>query len=125
MSLILPLLLMAAFQAPKNGPLYDLWPAGPPDGWKRTDVETVEKPKTDDFLIVHNISHPTLQFFRAAHPIPHAPTVIVCPGGGYYIEAIQHEGWEIAERLNKAGIHAAVLKYRLPNRDVDKPLHKA
>jgi acetyl esterase/lipase len=40
------------------------------------------------------------------------------------VEAIEHEGWEVATRLNLSGIHAAVLKYRQPNHDADKPLHK-
>lgn len=41
--------------------------------------------------------------------------VIICPGGGYTGLAIGHEGRDIAERLQAAGIAAFVLKYRLPN----------
>jgi acetyl esterase/lipase len=108
-----------------QNPVLDLWPGGPPDGWARTDKEATEHDAQNNFGIVRNVSHPTLQVFPAAHPMAHAPTVIVCPGGGYYVEAIEHEGYEIAKRLNRDGINAAVLKYRLPNRDVDKPLHKA
>lgn len=118
---LLPFLLMAF--APR--PILDLWPAGNPDGWHRTDKETIERDDKAGFSIVKNVSNPTLEIFRATNPKPHAPTVMVCPGGGYYIEAFEHEGTEIAERLNAAGFNAAVLKYRLPNRDADKPLHKA
>jgi len=121
MTSLLPFLLMAL----PARPLLDLWPAGPPDGWRRTDQESVERLEKEGFALVKNVSHPTLEVYQAAHPKPHAPTVIVCPGGGYYIEAFEHEGTEIAERLNKDGFNAAVLKYRLPNRDADKPLHKA
>ena len=39
--------------------------------------------------------------------------VIVLPGGGYHIHAIDHEGVQVAKRLNKAGVTAFVLKYRL------------
>jgi acetyl esterase/lipase len=88
-------------------------------------LEITERDEKAGFDLVKNVSKPTLELFLATNAKPHAPTVIVCPGGGYWVEAIEHEGREIAERLNGAGFHAAVLKYRLPNRDVDKPLHKA
>ena len=39
--------------------------------------------------------------------------VIVCPGGGYGALAMDHEGKQIAEYLNRLGISAFVLKYRL------------
>jgi len=108
----------------RPGPVLDLWPKGNPGGWTRSDKESSENDKNGDFLIVRAVSHPTLEIFRSKSAKPGAPLVVICPGGGYYIEAIEHEGWEIATRLNLAGIHAAVLKYRLPNRDQDHPLHK-
>lgn len=43
------------------------------------------------------------------------PAVIICPGGGYRVEAYEHEGTVVAEWLNTLGIHAFVLKYRLPD----------
>jgi acetyl esterase/lipase len=113
---------MGQLTSSPNNPLLQLWPAGPPNGWKRTDQESSERDSNANFLIVHNVSVPTLQIYKAPHPVADAPTVIVCPGGGYAIEAIEHEGWEIAQRLNDGGINAAVLKYRLPNRDSDHPL---
>jgi acetyl esterase/lipase len=120
MTPLLPFLLMAF--PPR--PILDLWPAGPPDGWRRTDKEIIERDEKAGFSFVRNVSHPTLEIFRAAKPKPHAPTVMVCPGGGYYVEAFEHEGNEIAARLNAGGFNAAVLKYRLPNFDSDKPLYK-
>jgi acetyl esterase/lipase len=52
---------------------------------------------------------------------PGAPIVIVCPGGGYGILAEEHEGAEVARRLNAFGSAAVVLRYRVPRRDKDKP----
>jgi acetyl esterase/lipase len=52
---------------------------------------------------------------------PGAPIVIVCPGGGYGILAEEHEGAEVARRLNAFGSAAVVLRYRVPRRDNDKP----
>jgi len=39
--------------------------------------------------------------------------VVVCPGGGYRILAMDHEGQQVAEWLNGHGIAAFVLSYRL------------
>lgn len=105
-------------------PVISLWPHGNPGGWARPDHESSERNADSDILIVKGVSSPTLEIFKSRGAKDGAPTVLICPGGGYYIEAIEHEGWEIATRLNLSGIHAAVLKYRLPNHDQDKPLHK-
>jgi acetyl esterase/lipase len=43
-----------------------------------------------------------------------APAVIICPGGGYQILAINKEGSDIAAWLNTQGIVGIVLKYRVP-----------
>jgi acetyl esterase/lipase len=42
--------------------------------------------------------------------------VVVCPGGGYHILAMDLEGTEVAEWLNSLGVTAALLKYRVPAR---------
>jgi acetyl esterase/lipase len=107
---------------PPDVPTLELWPKGNPDGWTRTDKEVWEK---TDIEIVKNVSKPALLLFPAPNPRPDAPFVLIFPGGGYWLQAIQHEGWDIATKLNEAGISCAVLKYRLPNREVDQPLHKA
>jgi acetyl esterase/lipase len=41
--------------------------------------------------------------------------VVICPGGGYAIEAMDHEGYEVARWLAERGVAGIVLKYRLPN----------
>jgi acetyl esterase/lipase len=120
--LLMGSILMSSLNVAPSQPFLQIWHSGVPNGWRRNDVEGSERDVKQNFLIVKNVSKPTLQLFVAKHPIPDAPTVIVCPGGGYSIEAIEHEGWEIAERLNQSGINSAVLKYRLPNRESDHPL---
>ena len=39
--------------------------------------------------------------------------VVVCPGGGYAMLAVDHEGKQIADWLNARGVAAFVLRYRL------------
>jgi len=41
-----------------------------------------------------------------------APAVIICPGGGYGVLAMDHEGHQIARWLNTLGITAVILDYR-------------
>ena len=38
--------------------------------------------------------------------------VVICPGGGYSMKAVEHEGTHIALRLNSYGVSAFVLDYR-------------
>jgi acetyl esterase/lipase len=54
---------------------------------------------------------PTLTYYPTRQGIPTA--VIVAPGGGYGGLAMNHEGRQVANWLNAAGITAFVLKYRL------------
>jgi len=51
--------------------------------------------------------------------------VVICPGGGYHVEAIQHEGFMMAEYLKQNGIAGIVLKYRLPYGQHEIPLTDA
>lgn len=51
--------------------------------------------------------------------------VLICPGGGYGMLAMQHEGFKIAKILNEKGIVGIVLKYRLPNGHKEIPLKDA
>ena len=39
--------------------------------------------------------------------------VVICPGGGYGMLAVDHEGKQVAEWLNARGVAAFVLRYRL------------
>jgi acetyl esterase/lipase len=61
-----------------------------------------------------NISEPTLTFYPAPASNNSGTAVIVFPGGGYRILALDLEGTEICEWLNTIGINAALVKYRVP-----------
>jgi acetyl esterase/lipase len=39
--------------------------------------------------------------------------VVVCPGGGYGGQAMDHEGYQVADWLNSQGIAAFILEYRV------------
>jgi acetyl esterase/lipase len=65
-------------------------------------------------LIVDHITKPTLTIYQAPKEKNNGTAVVICPGGGYSILAAGHEGSEVAQQFNKAGITAFVLRYRLP-----------
>ncbi len=67
---------------------------------------------------IKNVSDPTLDFFPAPKESANGTAVVICPGGGYTRLAISHEGTQIAAWLNKLGIAAFVLKYRLPSDEI-------
>jgi acetyl esterase/lipase len=66
-------------------------------------------------LIISKISRPTLTPYLPQQGKGTGAAVIICPGGGYAVEAAGHEGADVAKELSNAGIAAFVLKYRLPN----------
>jgi acetyl esterase/lipase len=101
----------------ESASVIDVWPEGAIPGNRTAEPETV-KPSKDNVTRITNVSRPTLTLFPAPKKIAAAPAMIVCPGGGYSILAIDKEGTEIAAWLNTNGITALVLKYRVPtNRD--------
>jgi acetyl esterase/lipase len=61
-----------------------------------------------------NVSTPTLTLFTPKGKNTGA-AVVVFPGGGYHILAIDLEGTEVCDWLNSAGITCVLLKYRVPD----------
>ncbi len=61
-----------------------------------------------------NVSSPTLTLYTPAKNNTGA-AVVVFPGGGYRILAIDLEGTEVCDWLNTAGITCALVKYRVPD----------
>ncbi|PBQ31346.1 alpha/beta hydrolase [Sphingobacteriaceae bacterium] len=74
--------------------------------------------RASDSVMVERVSHVTkpelIAFFPPAGKA-NGTSVIICPGGAYKILAINIEGYDVAKKLNAAGITAFVLKYRLPS----------
>ena len=63
--------------------------------------------------VITNVSIPTLEVFLAPDSLNTGTSVIIAPGGGLYALSIEREGNMVAHWLNKKGINAFVLKYRL------------
>jgi len=67
-----------------------------------------------DVSCIYQVVTPTLTLYLPESEA-NGTAVVILPGGGYEVEAVYHEGYEIAELLAAQGSVAAVLKYRLPN----------
>lgn len=63
---------------------------------------------------------PLITIYRPVKP--NGAAVVICPGGGYGMLVTGPEGQGIAQWLNKKGITAIVLEYRLPRGNSKVPL---
>ena len=79
-----------------------------------------EKRDEDGIVRISKISRPTLTVYLPPKEKANGIAVVVCPGGGYGINAFKHEGTDVAVELNKMGIAAFILKYRLPSDKIMK-----
>lgn len=78
---------------------------------------TLEDPESntrDEVTRLSNVSNPRMQVFKPSAALDNGHAVVICPGGGYNILAIDKEGWEVATWLNTLGYTAYVLEYRVP-----------
>jgi acetyl esterase/lipase len=60
---------------------------------------------------VRKVTRPVLEVYPAAKP--NGTAILVAPGGGFSILAIEHEGRDVARWLNDRGVSAFVLRYRV------------
>lgn len=73
-----------------------LWANGAPGAVGRDDCDT-----------------PVLFCYLPPASVATGSAVVICPGGGYSVLAMDHEGHQVAKWLNSIGVVAFVLKYRL------------
>jgi acetyl esterase/lipase len=97
-----------------------LWPHGAP-GAQPNPAPEVNTTTAKDRLIagkpiirLGNVSTPTITLYAPREKNTGA-AVVVFPGGGYRILAIDLEGTEVCDWLNSEGITCVLLKYRVPD----------
>jgi len=113
--LILSLVLLCGYaSAVERGAEIRLWPNGAPGSEGETAAEVFDSAANSKlpkrFTVVH---YPSIYVFLPPKEKASGMAVIVAPGGGHSQLVIDKEGWEIADWLNRNGIAAFVLKYRL------------
>ena len=72
-----------------------------------------------------NTTEAVLYIYEADPAKATGQSVVICPGGGYWLVAIGHEGHDFGRWFAENGITAAVLMYRMPNHHPEVPLEDA
>jgi len=98
-----------------------LWPGTPPDaqpapGPEYAVTETSAKPQFAGKPVtgIRNVSQPTMTIYAPKGRNTGA-AVVVFPGGGFEVLAIDLEGTEVCDWLTSEGITCVLLKYRVPS----------
>lgn len=95
-----------------------IWPATVTAGRPGPTEETTAPGRSlvagRPWLQVRNVSQPTLTVYPPKGKNTGA-AVVVFPGGGYQILAVDLEGTEVCDWLTSKGITCVLLKYRVPN----------
>ena len=96
-----------------------IWPGAAPDAQPVAAAEIATTRLKDNFVggrpwtYIENVSIPTMTVYSPTGKNTGA-AVIVLPGGGYQILAIDLEGTEVCDWLISKGITCVLLKYRVP-----------
>ncbi|MDY3552296.1 alpha/beta hydrolase [Gemmata sp. JC717] len=123
LALALALALPAALARAAEPVTHKLWPGKAPGETKDLGAEKLTEPKKGqaDVKRLGNVSEPTITVYAPPKEKASGTAVVVAPGGGYSILAIEHEGTDVCKWLNDLGVTAVLLKYRVPKREAQSP----
>ena len=112
-----------------------LWPNGAPNAQtelgpeKDTTTDKDNRPAGRRVTRLTNITSPTLTVYQPPDDKRSGAAIVIFPGGGYRILAIDLEGTEVCEWLSRIGVTAVLVKYRVPEANgvprFQAPLHDA
>ncbi len=93
--------------------IFTIWPGNgfPPGGENRSVQE--QTTLFNGFKMTRNVVVPTITMYKPKDVTSNGTAVIVAPGGAFHFLAMEKEGYEVARWLNKLGVTAFVLKYRV------------
>src|ERR1035437_4963604 len=97
-----------------------IWPGPDPEPQPVAGPEFAKSSGKDDLIAgkqvveVDNVTRPTMTVYSPKGKNTGA-AVVVFPGGGYQILAIDLEGTEVCDWLNTIGVNCVLVKYRVPN----------
>ena len=115
LSLTAFLLLRAAssLSIAQDAPVVPLWPKGAPgfESLKEMPENVVRKGKFEQS--VKNVNNPSLTVYLPTKEKASGAGIVICPGGGHQVLAIEHEGHNVGRWLADRGIAGFVHKYRL------------
>ena len=99
-----------------------IWPNAAPDGKPVPGQESEGQTKSlvagQPWIWVANVTVPTLTVYSPKGKNTGA-AVVVLPGGGFKVLAIDLEGTEVCDWLTSKGVTCVLLKYRVPSEPYD------
>jgi len=97
---------------PGHAQVVKIWPGAAPgsEHWTQQERKVENTPLG---TVVFNVVTPTLTAFLPDRAKATGTSVIIAPGGAFVALAIDLEGYDVARWLQKRGIAAFVLKYRI------------
>ncbi|TAE52016.1 MAG: alpha/beta hydrolase, partial [Bacteroidetes bacterium] len=101
----------APFQIP-------LWKGAPPVCPREGNADIYQD--KDIGTMIRDVRTPLIEAYLPPDSIATGTSVLIFPGGGYYLLAWDWEGTEMARWYNSMGIAAFVLRYRLPHWEKDE-----
>ena len=93
-----------------------LWPGKVPGETEAKHAPVITDNNSGNVTRLTDITDPAIVVYPASSENNNGAGIIVCPGGGYNILAVDKEGYEVAEWLNTLGYSAFVLQYRVPKK---------
>ncbi|MEO8765331.1 MAG: GDSL-type esterase/lipase family protein [Ginsengibacter sp.] len=90
------------------------------ENWNWSEEESDKN--IHNIKVAYNVTKPTLTVFTPDASVANGTAVIICPGGGFRILAINHEGADVAKWLASKGVTCFVLRYRLVRSVTDDPV---
>ena len=88
----------------------NVWPGTAPGETGQIGEEKYLEPTTGrQVKRLSNVSQPTLTVYKPQPDKDSGAAVLICPGGGYNILAMDLEGEEVAAWLNSVGVTGIVL----------------
>ena len=100
----------------QNGDTIYLWPEAVPGEIEAKHAPVTKPDRGDQVVRLTDVTDPFMTVHESVQTKTNGAGIIVCPGGGYNILAIDKEGHEIAEWLTSLGYTAFVLHYRVPRK---------
>ena len=91
-----------------------LWPGAVPGEIRPKAADVISNDHGGNVTRIASVTDPVIEVFEPQGGNTTGMGVVVCPGGGYSILALDLEGYEVARWLNSIGITAFVLHYRVP-----------
>src|SRR5271168_3278582 len=104
LSLPVFLLLCAASGQACAQEVVPLWPNGAPGFESRKDIPENVKKKGKIEQSVTNVNNPSLTLYLPTKEKASGAGIVICPGGGHTVLAIEHEGHNVGQWLADNGI---------------------